>query len=119
MAERARRSATANDARPTVALCAGKDCQKRCEYSKMRDALDDRCVIIELKCTGICAGPVVVAHPLTDAPLVLAKIRTKRERKQFVRLVEGEGELTDRLARRTVGKSKRKSTLRRVKRAIA
>ena len=85
----------------------------------MRDALDDRCAVIELECVGICAGPVVVAHPMSDAPLVLSKIRTKRERKQFVRLVEGEGELTDRLTRRLVGKRKHNETLRRLRRAVA
>ena len=62
----------------------------------MRAAIDDRCAVIELTCVGICAGPVVVAHPMSDAPVVLSKIRTKQERKQFVRLVDGTGEVTDR-----------------------
>jgi len=85
----------------------------------MRAAIDDRCAVIELKCVGICSGPVVVAHPLSDAPVVLSKIRTKQERKQFVRLVDGTGEVTDRLARRVVGASKRKETLRKLRRATA
>ena len=85
----------------------------------MRAAIDDRCSIIELRCVGICAGPVVVAHPMSDTPLVLSKVRTKQERKQFVRLVDGTGDVTDRLARRVVGTSKRKATLRKLRRATA
>ncbi|MFT6765077.1 MAG: hypothetical protein ACJAXA_003758, partial [Candidatus Aldehydirespiratoraceae bacterium] len=47
------RSASLVIDRPTVGLCAGKDCRKRCEFVQMRDALAKKCEVVELKCVGI------------------------------------------------------------------
>ena len=104
---------------PVVALCSGKDCRTRCEYRKVRAALDEHCTVIDLKCVGLCDGPVVVAHPTSDTPLVLSKLRTKRDRKQLVRLVAGDAELTGTLRGRVVSGGKQKKILRRVARTIA
>jgi hypothetical protein len=99
-------------------LCAGKDCRTRCEYRKVRTALDDHCTVIDIKCVGLCAGPVVVAHPTSDRPLVLAKLRTKRDRKQLVRLVVGDDSGGGALTGRLVTGGKQKKILRRVERAL-
>lgn len=104
--------------RPVVALCAGKDCKKRCEFAKMYDALDARCDVVELKCVGICSGPVVVAHAASDAPIVFSKVRTKQQRKQLLRIVVDGGSPSNELAKRVVTNGKRTATLRRVRRAL-
>ncbi len=100
-----------------IALCAGKDCRKRGEFAKVRHAVDERCVVIELKCVGICSGPVVVAHPTSETPLVLSKLRSKQDRKLLVRLVDGDRTATKQLSRLAVSKNKRTAILRRVRRA--
>lgn len=103
---------------PVVAVCAGKDCRKRCEYTRIRADLEPRCDLIELTCVGICSGPVVVANADSAAPLVLAKLRSKKHRRDLLRLVDGGGRVSKELAKRRVGKSKRKATLKRVRRAL-
>jgi hypothetical protein len=101
-----------------VALCAGKDCRKRGEYAKIRNALEDRCTVVDVTCVGVCSGPVVVANPMSQAPLVLSKLRSKKVRKQLVRVVESGRAAPAELARREVSKSKRKQVLRRVRRDL-
>ena len=107
-----------DDVRATVAMCAGKDCRARCEYSKMRRALERHCDVVELACVGICKGPVVVAHPHSEAPLVFSKLRSKQQRKQVVRVALHGGTPSRELAARAVRGSKRKATIRRVRRAL-
>lgn len=104
---------------PSAALCTGKDCRKRPEYSKVREALAEHCTILELKCVGICSGPVVVAHPMSDTPLVVAKLRSKKQRRQLLRVIEEGGAPPPELAQRIVGKAKRKATLRAVRSELA
>jgi len=109
---------TAVDASPIVALCAGKDCRKRDEFSKVRAALEPRCALVEVECVGICSGPVVVARPDTQDPLVFSKLRSKQHRKDLVRMIDGRGTVSTALAKRAVGKGKRTTALKRVRRAL-
>jgi len=103
--------------RPVVAMCAGKDCRSRCEFATMRRALDNDCHIVDVKCVGICAGPVVVART-HDRPLVFAKLRTKKERRALLRFIIDDTRPSSALSKREVGGSKRKATLRRVEQTL-
>lgn len=99
-------------------MCSGKDCKKRCEFAKMYDALDEQCDVVELKCVGICSGPVVVANATSKAPIVLSKLRTKQQRQQLLQVVIDGGAPTKDLAKRVVTNGKRKATLRRLNQAL-
>ena len=105
--------------RPIVAMCAGKDCRKRCEYSKMRRALEDGCTIIELKCVGICEGPVVVVCAGSDNAAVFAKVRSKKQRDDVVVSAMGRRRPSRKLAELEVSSKDRREALRKVRRAIA
>ncbi|WP_040491971.1 (2Fe-2S) ferredoxin domain-containing protein [Ilumatobacter nonamiensis] len=101
------------DVPPTVALCAGKDCRKRCEAAKIRDSLADGFRVVELKCVGICSGPVAIVDPGSDRPIVYSKLRSKRDRKLLVRAVAGEQGARQELATRSVTKKKARRTVSR------
>ncbi len=105
--------------RPLVALCAGKDCRKRAEFPKMRAALAAQCDVVELSCVGICKGPVVVARPAGAAPIVLSKLRSKRHRRELLRMLVDGRQPGPELADRTVRGSKRTTTVRRMRRTLA
>jgi predicted metal-binding protein len=111
-------STTTLHGRPIVALCAGKDCRKRCEFAKVRDTLSKKCDVVDLTCVGICSGPVVVAHADSDEPRVFAKLRTKEHRKALLRVVGGH-EPDARLVKLEVKNAKKKATLRKVRRTVA
>lgn len=66
--------------RPGVGLCVGKDCRKQSEFGKVRSTLEQQCDITELKCLGVCSGPVVVVEPDSSKPIVYRRMRTKRQR---------------------------------------
>lgn len=106
------------DTTPRVALCAGKDCKKRCEFAKMRDALSAQCDVVELKCVGICSGSVVVTDIDSDDPRVFAKLKTKQHRRELLRVVDGK-KPSSQLVEREVTNGKKKSTLRKVRRAVS
>lgn len=118
MPDRPRPRVTAVAEPPVVAICAGKDCRTRCEYPRVRADLEPRCQVVDVACVGICSGPVVVANATSDDPLVLAKLRSKKHRRDLLRLVDGSGSVSKDLAKRAVGKGKRKSTLKRVRKAL-
>jgi hypothetical protein len=104
--------------RPIVALCAGKDCRRRCETAEIEADLRGECTVIGVNCVGICSGPVVVAHGADDRPLVFSKVRSKKERRALLRLiVDGERPASS-LAKREVRGGKRKSTIRKVDRRL-
>lgn len=119
MPDRVQRSATRVADCPAVALCTGKDCRRRSEFRKVRDALAEHCTILELKCVGICSGPVVVAHPASDTPLVVSKLRSKKQRQQLLRVITEDSAPPAELAQRIVGKAKRTATLRAVRNELA
>lgn len=91
---------------PVVALCAGKDCRKRCEFAKMRDVLEAQCEVLEVKCVGLCNGPVIAIDADANKPLVYSKLRTKRQRKLVLAAVAGDSSARRDLAGRRVAKKK-------------
>lgn len=101
MADRAELRDGDDGERPTVAICAGKDCRKRSGYVKMRKVLDQHGQVSDLKCVGLCKGPVVVASPDSENPVVYTRLRSKRDRRRFSDLLSGStrarGELSDRV----------------------
>lgn len=105
--------------RPLVALCSGKDCRKRPEHAEVRHALAEQCTLLEVKCLGVCKGPVVVLRPTSKTPLVLSKVRSKKQRRQLLRVAPGGIAPPPELARRRVGKSKRKQALRTLQGELA
>lgn len=104
--------------RPVVALCAGKDCAKRCEFAKIRATLRAEHDVVELACVGICSGPVVVVRPEADKPVVLSKLRTKRDRERLVALIASGKAPRGAMKDRVVSKSKRTSTIKKVRRVV-
>lgn len=120
MADHRKLSVTPIDDRPVVALCAGKGCRKRCEFAEVRKVLDRDCDVIELKCIGLCNGPVVVAQPDTDSPVVYAKLRSKRDRGLLVGLASGDAQARRKLSSRKVDKKKSVTAVtRQLRRRVA
>jgi len=109
----ARRSLSVVADRPVVAMCAGKDCRKRCEFAKMRDSLDAQCDVVELKCIGLCNGPVVVIDPERPKPAVYSRLRSKRQRSLLLSVVAGDKRAIKELAGRRVSKKKAVSSVAR------
>lgn len=101
-----------------MALCAGKDCRKRCEFAKVRTTLRRAHDVVELSCVGICDGPVVVVRPDQNKPVVLSKLRTKRDREQLMTLIASGKTPSGALKSRVVSKSKRASTIKKVRRVV-
>ena len=75
--------------RPTVALCSGKDCRSRCEYSPLRRELQEVAKVLPVKCLDICDSPVVVISPRDKNAVVLDKIRTEAQRKDLIKAIGG------------------------------
>jgi hypothetical protein len=121
LADRAKLTATSVDNRATVGLCAGRGCRKRCEFAKVQKALDRECDVLELKCIGLCDGPVVVVvHPGPDSPAVYSKLRTKRQRSLIVGLASGDVGARKQLSGRKVDKKKAVTSVeRQLKRRVA
>lgn len=104
-----------------VGICAGKDCRKRGEFAKVQKALDRECVVLKLKCVGLCDGPiVVVVHPGPDSPAVYSRLRTKRQRSLIVGLASGDVGARKQLSGRKVDKKKAATSVeRQLKRRVA
>lgn len=102
----ARRSLSLVADRPVVAMCTGKDCRKRCEFATVRSALDEQFDIVDVKCVGVCNGPVVVVDPHAAKPAVYSRIRSKRERSLLVGVAAGNKRAVKELAGRRVVKKK-------------
>jgi len=115
----ARRTIALAVERPVVALCAGKDCRSRCEFSTTRDALQAHCDVVEMRCVGICKGPIVVAHLDSAEPVVLARVRSKKQRKRLVAVATGASDVGGSIESLHVRGKKRRSTVRRARAAIA
>ena len=101
----------------TVAVCIGKDCRRRAEFDDLRGELMDL-PHIETRCLDVCKGPVVVIHPDADDAIVLAMLRSRKQRRDLRRTIVNGGALSGRLARRTVTGSKRRTALRRLHRSV-
>lgn len=109
-----------HSARPSaasVALCVGKDCRRRAEFDDLH-ALLTGVPHIETRCLDVCKGPVVVVCPETDDEIVLAMIRSRKERRDLRRSIVSGRPLSERLERRRVTGSKRRTALRRLQRSV-
>lgn len=104
---------------PRVGLCVGKDCRKRSELTPLYEALQPACHVTYLPCIGVCKGPVVVVDIDANKPRIFRRLRSKKERRDLLRLVKDGGPPSDRLRAARVKGSKRKAALRRVWRALA
>lgn len=105
------------DDRPIrVAMCAGSACRKRPEYAELRRDLSSEVELVRFGCVGICTGPVVVVAPDGARPLVVARVRSAKARRDLLRLVRGRA-VSDRLRRRLVVGSKSSKAVRRARRA--
>jgi predicted metal-binding protein len=96
--------------RPTVALCSGKDCRKRCEYSPLRRELQEVAKVLPVKCLDICDSPVVVISPRAKDAVVLDKIRTESQRRDLVKAIDG-SHLSKALAKQIVTGRRRAKVL--------
>jgi|GEM_PF-974590 len=92
--------------RPVVGLCAGRDCCKRGASVKVRDVLERECDVVDLRCIGLCNGPVVVIDPASSKPAVYSKLRAKKQRALLIELVAGDARAREQLADRRVSKKK-------------
>ena len=92
--------------RPVVAMCAGKDCRKRCDFAKVREDLQVSCDVVDLACLGLCNGPVVVLDAELKNRMVLSKLRSKRQRKLVVAAATGDARARRDLSKRRVTKKK-------------
>ena len=115
----ARRGTPESSDRPIVAMCAGKDCRKRCEFAAVHDELVEQCDIVDIRCVGICSGPVVVVHPTADQPLVFSKLRKKRQRRELVAVAVTDAEPSRELRAQSGSGSKHKATLKQVRRCLS
>jgi hypothetical protein len=97
-----------------VAVCIGKHCSHRPESAQLVSMLSVICDPVEVRCLGICDGPVV-AVTFGDSPddvLVLRTIRKPKHRHAVERLII-EGKRPKTLKKRIVtGKKRRKSLAR-------
>jgi len=101
----------------TVAVCIGKDCRRRAEFDDLHAELMDL-PHVETRCLDVCKGPVVVVHPDADDAIVLAMLRSRKQRRDLRRTIVNGGAPSGRLARRTVTGSKRRTALRRLHRSV-
>ena len=103
--------------RPTVAVCAGKDCRAhRGRFDSLVEQLDRVAVVVPTRCLGVCNGPVAVVT--TDrGGVVVRSIRSPKRRRQLVRSVRA-GELARKLRSRRVRGKKERRALVRASRAV-
>ncbi|MFK7918594.1 MAG: hypothetical protein AB8G14_10980 [Ilumatobacter sp.] len=102
---------------PLVAVCVGKDCRKQDGYDKLRTELDARCDVVDLKCIGVCSGPVVAVAHRGSAPSVYSKLRSKPQRRLLMSLLAGDAAARRDLSKRRVLKKKAiNQALRQLKR---
>lgn len=99
--------------RTAVALCTGKDCRRRAEFEDLHDLLTG-IPHVETRCLGLCNGPVVVVDPRAHHAIVLAKVRSPKQRRDLRRMIERGDRPTKRLAPRVVSGSKRRKALHRL-----
>ncbi len=105
--------------RPSVALCVGKDCRQRCEFAKVRKMLAVDCDVVELKCVGLCNGPVVVTDLDNSAPDVYCKLRSKSDRRLLRERVTGDRRARKKLVDKRVARKKVLNVVSRQLRRVA
>ncbi len=99
--------------RPTVALCSGKDCRKRCEYAPLRHDLKTVAHVKPVKCLDICDSPVVVLSPRGKDAVILDKIRTESQRHDLLKAIGG-SHLSKALAKHVVTGGRRTKVLHKL-----
>ena len=104
--------------RPIVALCVGGDCRRAKGAGALRRALGGRCEIVDVRCLGVCDGPVAVVRPTSATPVIVARVRGEERRRALRRVVRRDHDLPGRLARREVTGAKRAKALRRLRRSL-
>ena len=97
-------------ARPGVAVCVGGHCRRHAGFAELRAELGAATDVIEVRCLELCDSPVVVVGPGTAKPVVLRKLRTRKQRRDLVAVVGGAA-LTDRLQQRRVRGKRRRAVL--------
>ncbi len=89
-------------ANPTLYFCSGSDCQNLKSDRALREALDGRVEVCDVRCQKICKGPVVGLE--IDGRIEwFYKMKSKSMRKRLVALVKS-GELHSSLASRLSSK---------------
>lgn len=73
------------------------------------------CDLVELKCVGLCNGPVVVTDLDANVPDVYSKLRSKSDRRLFRTRVSGDSRARKKLADKRVA---RKSVLNVISRRL-
>jgi hypothetical protein len=102
-------------ARPSVALCCGKDCVKDTGFAELRDALTRDCDVRETRCLGICKGPMAIIGPGAKKPRVLKRLRKRKQRRDLLAVLLDGAPLSNRLKRRLASGKKRRSALRKAR----
>ncbi len=110
----------AHPADPTpapVAVCIGKACRRRAEFADLRSELMG-VPHVETRCLDVCKGPVVVVGLDSGDELVLAMVRSRKQRRDLRRTIVSGRAVSARLERHSVTGSKRRTALRRLHRSV-
>lgn len=103
--------------RPRVAVCAGKSCRRHEAYGDLLRDLGGVADVVTVRCLDVCDSPVVVVGPDTERPIVLRKVRKRKQRRDLIALARGEP-ITARLREREVRRKRRRKALDRLVRAL-
>lgn len=101
-----------------ITVCAGSDCARdqRSNFKKLLAELDGSDVV-RTKCMGVCHGPVAVVDAAGDRPVVIQRIRSRKQARAVLELATGGGSAPDRL-RLVVEKKKRRKAVSRARAAL-
>jgi hypothetical protein len=104
---------------PTAVVCAGKDCRRHADFGALCDGLGDVAQVRYVGCLGLCHSPVAVVGPTSEQPVVLEKIRTRKQRRDLVAVIAGDGRLTGRLKALRASEADSRRAIRRLRRRLA
>ena len=105
--------------RPSVVVCAGKDCRKRSEFGGLCERLEVVATVEPVGCLGLCGSPVIVLDPRSKSPVVLDKLRKPKQHRDLVAVLADGADPSDRLRSRRVAGKQRASAIRRLRRRLA
>lgn len=109
----------APDDQRVVAVCRGTSCaRKRAEeHGALLDALRGVAAVEEVRCLGVCRGPVAAVVG-EEGVVVVERIRSKKARRSLVGLATG-GRLDARLEKRVVAGGRGKKAAGKVRKRLA
>lgn len=108
-------TAWARGSAAAIAVCVGSSCRKRREHPELLDGLAAAGVPAGLlRCVGVCDGPVVIVSPSAGEPIVLRRVRSRKARRDLVRLARGRS-LSGRLERHLIGQRKAAKAVRKAR----